>query len=150
MTIVLRDEASDLFQLFINKDHEAYIPVSCLLLYQDTKGEGFRIVNWGTKINLATGDPSHRPVLLRQSFHSQTCAKGPPIDKKDSRCYLLGLKAGKSLIIKPACCDRRIHWVHTRSYQRHELFLSTAITITMVKALATWIPIRTPGRFLRS
>jgi hypothetical protein len=56
VTIVLRDEASDLFQLFINKDDKAYLPVSCLLLYQDPKGEGFRIVNWGTEVNLATGD----------------------------------------------------------------------------------------------
>lgn len=74
-----------------------YLTVSRLLPYRKTDGEDFRAVIWGTEIDLATGDSLHRPVLLRESFHSRKCAEGPHIYKKDGWYYLLVAEGGNVL-----------------------------------------------------
>lgn len=74
-----------------------YLTVSRLLPYRRTDGEEFRAVIWGTEIDLATGDSLHRPVLLRESFHSRKCAEGPHIYKKDGWYYLLVAEGGNVL-----------------------------------------------------
>lgn len=73
-----------------------YLSCSRLLPFRNpTVDTGAAILSSGIK--LAAGKSITRPVVLRPSFHSQKCAEGPHIYKKDGWYYLLVAEGGNVL-----------------------------------------------------